>query len=103
MLISNHLFETWLLMHFEDVDEKISKKEIYSRLSSHLHNTYSKGRKGKTREIVQNGDIEKAIDNARKLEHQYSDEGKNIFTDIRDMNPFTNVYRLIEQFMVEIS
>ena len=62
---SNHLFETWLLMHFEDVDEKISKREIYRRLSSHLHDNYSKGHKGKTREIVQNGDIEKAIDNAK--------------------------------------
>lgn len=103
LLISNHLFETWLLMHFEDVDEKISKREIYRRLSSHLHDNYSKGHKGKTREIVQNGDIEKAIDNARKLENQYFDEGKNIFTDIKDMNPFTNVYKLIEQFMVEIS
>ena len=27
LLISNHLFETWLLMHFEDVEKKISKKE----------------------------------------------------------------------------
>ena len=103
LLISNHLFETWLLMHFEDVDEKISKREIYRRLSSHLHDNYSKGHKGKTREIVQNGDIEKDIDNTRKLENQYFDEGKNIFTDIKDMNPFTNVYKLIEQFMVEIS
>ena len=27
LLISNHLFETWLLMHFEDIEEKISKRE----------------------------------------------------------------------------
>lgn len=103
LLISNYLFETWLLMHFEDVNEKISKKEIYQRLSSHLHSTYSKGHKGKTREIVQNGDIEKAIDNARILEKRYIAEGKSIFTNIKDMNPFTSVYKLIEQFMIEIS
>lgn len=103
LLISNHLFETWLLMHFEDVEEKISKREIYKRLSSHLHDAYSKGHKGKTREIVQNGNIEKAIDNARALEKQYAAEGKSIFTNIKDMNPFTSVYKLIEQFMVEIS
>lgn len=103
LLISNYLFETWLLMHFEDVNEKISKKEIYQRLSSHLHSTYSKGHKGKTREIVQNGDIEKAIDNARTLEKLYAAEGKSIFTNIKDMNPFTSVYKLIEQFMIEIS
>lgn len=103
LLISNHLFETWLLMHFEDVEEKISKREIYRRLSFHLHGAYSKGHRGKTREIVQNGNIEKAIDNARALEKQYDAEGKNIFTSIKDMNPFTSVYKLIEQFMVEIS
>lgn len=103
LLVSNYLFETWLLMHFEDVEEKISKKEIYQRLSMYLHNTYSKGHKGKTREIVQNGNIEKAIDNAKALEKRYIAEGKSIFTSIKDMNPFTNVYKLVEQFMVEIS
>ncbi|MCM1124979.1 MAG: RloB family protein [Lachnospiraceae bacterium] len=103
LLISNFLFETWLLMHFEDVEEKISKKEIYRRLSFHLHDVYSKGHKGKTREIVQNGNIEKAIDNARALEKQYITEGKSIFADIKAMNPFTSVYKLIEQFMIEIS
>ena len=90
-------------MHFEDVEEKISKKEIYRRLSMHLHGTYSKGHEGKTREIVQNGNIEKAIDNARALEKQYSAEGKSIFTNMKEMNPYTSVYKLVEQFMVEIS
>ena len=103
LLISNHLFETWLLMHFEDVEEKLSKGEIYRRLSFHLHGTYSKGHKGKTREIVRNGNVEKAIDNARILERRYAVEGKSIFTDIKDMNQFTIVYKLIEQFLVEIS
>lgn len=103
LLISNHLFETWLLMHFEDVEVKLSKREIYRRLSEHLHSSYSKGHKGKTREIVQNGDIEKAIDNAKTLEQQYAAEGKSVFTSIKDMNPYTSVHKLIEQFMVEIS
>lgn len=44
-----------------------------------------------------------AIDNASALEMQYAAEGKNIFTSIKDMNPFTSVYKLIEQFMIEIS
>lgn len=103
LLISNHLFKTWLLMHFEDVEAKISKREIYRRLSEHLHSTYTKGHKGKTREIVQNGSIEKAIDSAKTLEQRYANEGKSIFTSIKDMNPYTSVYKLIEQFMVEIS
>ncbi len=103
LLISNYLFETWLLMHFEEVKEKITKREIYRRLSSHLYAAYAKGHKGITREIIQNDNIEKAIDNARTLEKQYTDEGKSIYTSIKDMNPYTGVYKLIEQFMVEIS
>lgn len=103
LLVSNHLFETWLLMHFEDIDHKISKKEIYQRLSAHLHSTYSKGHQGLTREIVQNGSIEKAIEHGKILEKRYSSEGKTIFANIKEMNPYTSVYRLIEQFMLEIS
>lgn len=90
-------------MHFEDVEAKLSKAEIYRRLSTYLHNRYAKGHKGKTREIVQNGNIEKAIDNAKALEQQYVAEGKNPLTSINDMNPYTSVHKLIEQFMVEIS
>lgn len=103
LLISNHLFETWLLMHFEDVETKLSKREIYRHLSEHLHSSYSKAHKGKTREIVQNGNIEKAIDNAKALEQLYAESGKSVFTSIEKMNPYTSVHKLIEQFMVEIS
>jgi hypothetical protein len=102
LLISNYLFETWLLMHFEEVDEKLSKREVYRRLSDRLHSTYSKGHKGKTREIVQNGDIGKAIDNAKALEQQYEVQGKTVFANIKEMNPYTSVHKLIEQFLVEI-
>ncbi|WP_010245742.1 RloB family protein [Acetivibrio cellulolyticus] len=103
LLISNHLFETWLLMHFEDVEVKLTKKQIYDRLMRHLHGDYIKGHKGKTREIVQNGSIEKAIDNAKVLEQNYAIEGKSIFSNIKDMNPYTSVHKLVEQFMIEVS
>lgn len=103
LLISNYLFEIWLLMHFEDVEAKLSKRQIYLRLSKYLHSNYSKGNKGKTREIIQNGNIEKAIDNAKALEQQYAKEEKNVFTSIEDMNPYTSVHRLIEQFMMAVS
>ncbi len=103
LLLSNDLFEVWLLMHFEDVSVKTSKKEIYRRLSGHLRKEYNKGDSGTIREIIENGDIEKAIDNAKALEKEYSDKGKDVQTNIKEMNPFTNVYKLIEQFMLEIS
>lgn len=103
LLISNYLFETWLLMHFEDVAMKLSKKEIFSRLRNHLNSDYLKGHKGKMRQIIKNGDVEKAIDNAKRIEQQYQAEGKSIYLNLKEMNPYTSVYRLIEQFMVEIS
>jgi len=103
LLVSNYLFETWLLMHFEEVDAKLTKRQTYVKLSEHIHNSYRKGRRGITREIIQNGEIEKAIDNARRLEEGYDSEGKSVFSDINNMNPFTSEYKLVEQFVAEIS
>lgn len=103
LLVSNHFFETWLLMHFEEVDEKLSKRKTYERLSSHLTSQYKKGQKGRTREIILNGDVEKAIENARTLENQYIQLGKSIYDSIDDMNPYSNVYTLVEQLMLLIS
>lgn len=103
LLISNYLFESWLLMHFEELNEKLTRREIYRRLTEHLNSGYSKGHRGKTREIVQTGNIEKAIDNARALEKRYQVQGKTVFTDIKEMNPYTSVHKLVEQLMVEIS
>ncbi len=103
LLVSNYLFETWLLMHFEDVDDKLSKRKIYRKLSEHLNKDYTKGHKGKTRKIILTGSIEKAIDNAKVLVDRYENEDKTIFAHIDEMNPYTSVYKLIEQFMVEIS
>lgn len=103
LLVSNHFFETWLLMHFEEVEEKLSKRKTYARLSEHLNAKYKKGQKGRTREIISNGDIEKAIKNAYRLENQYNATGKSIYDSIDDMNPYTNVHTLVEQLMLLIS
>ena len=62
-----------------------------------------KGHQGIIREIILNGDVEKAIKNAKKLEDKYLLNSKTIFSTISDMNPYTSVFKLIEQFMVEIS
>lgn len=101
--VSNPFFETWLLMHFEDVDSKLSKLKTYCQLSQHLSNKYKKGNKGYIREILSNGDIDKAIENAKQLEQKYENEGMTIFNAIRKMNPYTNIYTLVEQLMLIIS
>ena len=103
LLVSNHFFELWLLMHFEEVDTTLTKRETYRHLNVFLHNDYSKGHKGKTREIITNGSIEKAIDNAIRFEQKYKADNLNIFSNIDQMNPYTNVYKLVEQFMAHIS
>ena len=103
MLVSNYLFETWLLMHFENVTEKISKKHTYRRLSEHLVNEYKKASAGLIREIIQNGSVEEAMRNAESLAEKYSQEGKNICNSIGKMNPYTNVNILVEQLLAVIS
>ncbi|MDR1001665.1 MAG: RloB family protein [Oscillospiraceae bacterium] len=103
LLISNHFFETWLLMHFEDINTKLTRQAIYNSLSKHLNAEYKKANKGQVREIIQNGSVEKAIDHAKLLEKRYKDEAKSIFTNISEMNPYTSVHTLVEQFMIEIS
>ena len=47
--------------------------------------------------------VEKAIENARKLEKKYNQLGKTIYDSIDDMNPYSNVYTLVEQLMLLIS
>lgn len=103
LLVSNHFFETWLLMHFEEVELKLTKRQTYARLSEHLNAKYKKGQKGRTREIISNGNIEKAIENAYNLEKRYKKLGKTIYDSIDEMNPYTNVHTLIEQLMLLIS
>lgn len=103
LLLTNYLFETWLLMHFEDVTEKNTKVITYARLSEHLHTRYRKSRKGLIREILANGNVEQAIENATALSKKYANEGLTMYSAIKDMNPYSTVYTLVEQFMIAIS
>lgn len=103
LLLTNYLFETWLLMHYEDLKERITKRETYRRLSAHLNSKYQKRRKGLIREILSNGNVEKAIENAEVLNEQYESDGLNIYSSIADMNPYSTVYTLVEQLLLAIS
>ncbi|QNU67419.1 RloB domain-containing protein [Ruminiclostridium herbifermentans] len=103
LLVSNFLFEVWLLMHFEIVDSKMSKKKIYEKLGIHLANDYVKANAGTIREIIRKGSVEDAIKNAQKLYELHESAGNKIENNIKDMNPYTNVHKLLEQFMLEIS
>jgi len=103
LLITNNLFEVWLLMHFEEIEHRISKKDIFLHVNSHLKCKYKKANKGVIREIIRKGDVNFAIENAMKLEDKYIKEGKNLRNNINDMNPYTNVYKLVEQLVGKIT
>jgi len=103
VIVSNFLFEIWLLMHFENVEKKLTKGEIYRRLENHLRNKYEKANEGLIREIIQKGSVEAAIDNAESLAKHYSERKINITENIEAMNPFTNIYSLVEQLLAAIS
>ena len=105
LLVSNLFFETWLLMHFEDLEPtaKLKKKKTFEQLSNHLSSPYEKANKGIIREILQKGNIENAIDNAKLLEKFYEDANLKMDSDIKKMNPYSSVYRFVEMLMFEIS
>ena len=58
---------------------------------------------GIIREVLQNGKIEEAVNNAEELVYKYNSEGKLIASNISEMNPFTNMHLLIEQLLAAIS
>lgn len=103
LLVSNYRFETWLLMHFEHIYDYIRKPNISKHLTNHLKHEYKKADAGIIREIINNGNVEEAIKNGYELENKYQLEGKTILSNIKEMNPYTNIHTIIEQFMLEIS
>ncbi len=103
LLISNYFFETWLLMHFENIDGKLSKRKTAERLTYNLDNCYEKANEGIIREIINNGDVEKAIDFSKQISEKYSSLGYSYLSSIKKMNPFSNLYLLIEEFLIYIS
>ena len=103
LLLSNAMFEVWLLMHFERVEESWSKVELLNRLSGYLHHEYKKASAGVVREILSKGDVNLAIENGLALCEAYAIEGKHVTQNIESMNPYTNVHLLVEQFAGRIS
>lgn len=106
LLPTNLLFETWLLMHFEIVDEKLTKRKTEEKLCVFLnikkYTSKIKASPGIIAEVIGNGDnIKAAIENAKTLEKKYSNKYK-IENDINEMNPYTTVHNLVEKILLEI-
>lgn len=95
LLISNPNFELWLLMHYENVNKKLTKSQINKKLKERMNvKKYLKGSTGHISKIVGDGSRTiLAIENAKKLEKRYISLEIN---DIKKMDPYTTVHRLME-------
>lgn len=107
LLLSNLLFETWLLMHFETVDEPLTKAQIYRKMAGHLncqdYNSKEKAKTGNIRAIAGDiKDVKAAIQNAKNLEREYRGKSNDLINNIRTLNPYTKVYSFIEDILREI-
>lgn len=106
LLVSNLLFELWLLMHFEEITAPLRKKQIYDKITDRLRfNKYGskeKANEGTIRAIVGDGKpILEAIKNAKKIEDIYDGQYK-IENSIEKMNPYSSVYNVMELIINEI-
>lgn len=108
---SNLLFETWLVMHFQNLEPKRdnSKRAIIKLMRDYLNVTKytskvkaSKGTIGKILGSDGNEKIRNAIENAKLLEKHWKDMGKDVDMDITQMNPAVDIYKLIERLLDEI-
>lgn len=108
---SNLLFETWLVMHFQNLEPEKdnSKRTIIKLMRDYLKVTKytnkikaSKGTIGKILGSNGNEKIRAAIENAKLLEKYWKDKGKDMDRDITQMNPAVDIYKLIERLLDEI-
>ena len=108
---SNLLFETWLVMHFQNLEpgKDNSKRAILKLMRDYLDVTKytkkmkaSKGTIGKILGSNGNEKIRAAIENAKLLEKHWKDTGKDMDKDITQMNPSVDIYKLIERLLDEI-
>ncbi len=108
---SNLVFETWLVMHFQEmtVDSRKTKSQVYSTMRDYLKvENYGSKEKAATGTIAallgSDGDekIRAAIVNAKELEIYWKEERKNYQKDIETMNPSVSIHSLVERLLDEI-
>lgn len=105
------LFETWLVMHFQNLSpgHKYDKRIIIGLIREYLevqrYTSKVKAADGTIGKILGsdgNGKIRAAVENAKILETYFKKQGKDISKDILQMNPSVGIYKLIERLLDEI-
>ena len=105
LLLTNEVFEAWLIMHFEEITELITKTRAYEKMANYLgkssYKSKEKASEGTIRKVIGDGtNVIKAIENAKIINSKYKD--LNIEENIEEMNPYTTVYTLVEKILFEI-
>lgn len=108
---SNIVFETWLVMHFQEltVNSHKTKSQIYNAMREWLgvrnYDSKEKASPGTIAKLLGSDgakSIRAAIANAEKLERYWREKEKEYQKDIKYMNPSVNVHILIERLLDEI-
>ena len=109
--LSNLLFETWLVMHYQNImpDDACGKREIIKYIRGYLEvNKYTSKEKagvGTIGKILGNDGsrrIRAAIENAKELERYWNHKGYDIDLNIKSMNPCVKIHVLVERLLDEI-
>lgn len=108
---SNLLFETWLVMHFKEIepDTLWRKQKLYNEMREYIRTDHYGSREkaavGTIGAILGNNGNEKiraAILNAKNLEKYWKQKGKNYRFHITEMNPSVGIHHLVERLLDEI-
>lgn len=108
---SNLLFETWLVMHFMILTPEMNngKSKMYEAMRIFLgvdnYGSAEKADVGTIKKLLSddgNKRIRNAVENAKTLERYWSQMGKEIPDQIKEMNPSVSVHILIERLLDEI-
>jgi len=101
LLYSYKSFEVWLLMHLLEVTLPMTKRQLKEKIREQLNITrYIKSSKGMISKILHDeSNVKNAIENAKNLDKKYREENLKIISSYKEMNPFTNVHKLVEEIL----
>lgn len=101
LLYSYKSFEVWLLMHLLEVTLPMTKRQLKEKIREQLNITrYIKSSKGMISKILHDeSNVKNAIENAKNLDKKYRDDNLKIISSYKEMNPFTNVHKLVEEIL----
>lgn len=108
---SNLLFETWLVMHFSFLKPEMNtgKSKMYEAMRLFLgvenYGSTEKADVGTIKRLLSddgNRRIRDAINNAKMLDGYWSNLGKRMPDNVKEMNPSVSVHVLVERLLDEI-